>query len=74
MCNIPEVEKRKNQLKKLKKNSYVIQILKNESKNKILFHLVAKARLQVIYVYEDKKYRHFFYCLPLGIIRIDNSL
>ena len=74
MCNIPGVEKRKNQFKKLKKNSYVIQILKNESKNKIFFHLVAKARLQVIYVYEDKKYIHFFYWLPLGIIRIDNSL
>ena len=55
MCNIPEVEKRKNQLKKLKENSYVIQILKNELKNKIFFHLLAKARLQVIYVYEDKK-------------------
>ena len=45
MCNIPEVEKRKNQFKKLKKNSYVIEILKNESKNKIFFSSRRKGQI-----------------------------
>ena len=86
MFNIPEVgneeesvrkrslELNRNVNWKRKKHFYLIQILKNELKNKDFYHLITKAGFQIIYVSVDTKNMQFICWLPVVLIRIDYTL
>ena len=86
MFNIPEVgneeesvrkrslELNRNVNWKQKKHFYVIQILKNELKNKDFYHLITKAGFQIIYVSVDTKNMQFICWVPVVLIRIDYTL